>query len=48
MLTPEKKKVTRVSISGDLIDTADKDNKFLKNIMTGDETWSFLYNPQTN
>jgi len=41
MLTPEKK-VMRVSIAGDVIDTADKDNKFLNNIITGDETWSFL------
>jgi hypothetical protein len=35
----------RVSISGDLIDTADKDNIFLNNIITGDETWCFMYSP---
>jgi len=37
----------RMSISSDLIDMADKDNKFLNNIITGDATWCFLYDPQT-
>jgi len=36
-----------MSISEGLIDTADKDNKVLSNIITGDETWCFLHDPQT-
>jgi len=34
-------------ISGDIIDISGKDNRFLKNIITGDETWCFLYDLQT-
>jgi hypothetical protein len=33
--------------SGDLIDIADKGNKFLNNIITWDETGAFSYDPQT-
>jgi hypothetical protein len=36
-----------MSISGDLIDMVDKDNRFLNNEITGDERWCFLYDPQT-
>jgi hypothetical protein len=36
----------RMSICGDLIDGADKDGTFLNRIITGDETWCFLYDPQ--
>jgi hypothetical protein len=36
----------RMSICGDLIDNADKDRTFFNWIITGDETWCFLYNPQ--
>jgi hypothetical protein len=35
-----------MSICGDLIGSADKDGKFLNWIVTGDETWHFLYDPQ--
>jgi len=37
----------QMSISDELIDTTHKDNKIHSNIITGDETWCFLYNPQT-
>jgi hypothetical protein len=33
----------RKSICGDLTDSADKDGTFLNWIITGDETWCFLY-----
>jgi hypothetical protein len=36
----------RMSSCGDLIDSADKDGTFLRWIITGDETWWFLYYPQ--
>jgi hypothetical protein len=36
----------RMSICGDLINSADKDGTFLNRIITGDETWCFLYNSQ--
>jgi hypothetical protein len=35
-----------MSICGDLIDSADKDGTFLNWIVTGDETWCFLYDQQ--
>jgi histone-lysine N-methyltransferase SETMAR len=35
-----------MSICHDLIDTADKDGMFLNRIITGDETWCFLYDLQ--
>ena len=43
MLT-RKKKGMHVNISGALIDMADKDNKSFNNVITGNETWCFLYN----
>ncbi|UYV75524.1 hypothetical protein LAZ67_13000492 [Cordylochernes scorpioides] len=39
---------TRLSICKNLIDTANNDSDFLKIIITGDETWCFLFDPQTN
>jgi hypothetical protein len=36
----------RISICCDLIDSADKEGTFLNRIITGDETWCFLYDPQ--
>ena len=36
-----------MSISSDFINMADKDNKYLSNTITGDETWCFLYDPHT-
>jgi hypothetical protein len=35
-------------ICGDLISSADKDMTFLNQIVTEDEPWSFLYDPQLN
>jgi len=32
-----------MSISGDIIHMSDKDNKFFDDIITGYETWCFLY-----
>jgi hypothetical protein len=36
----------RMSICSDLIDSGDKDGTFLNRIITRDETWCFLYDPQ--
>ncbi|KAJ4445277.1 hypothetical protein ANN_07078 [Periplaneta americana] len=36
----------RMTICGDLISSADDDPTFLNQIITGDETWCFLYDPQ--
>jgi DUF1009 family protein len=36
----------RMSICGDLIGSVDKDGALLKRIITGDETWCFLYDPK--
>ncbi|GBL97763.1 hypothetical protein AVEN_1278-1 [Araneus ventricosus] len=46
MLSPEQKEA-RVNMCRDSIDMADEDDSFLKKIVTGDETWCFLYDPQT-
>jgi hypothetical protein len=35
-----------MSTCSNLINGADKDGMFLNWIMTGDETWCFLYDPQ--
>jgi hypothetical protein len=45
-LKPEQKE-TRMSISGDFINMADRDKKYLNNTITGDEIWCFLYDLQT-
>ncbi|KAJ4437672.1 hypothetical protein ANN_17817 [Periplaneta americana] len=36
----------RMTICGDLISSADDEPTFLNRIITGDETWCFLYDPQ--
>jgi len=36
----------RIPICCDLIISADADETFLNRIITGDETWCFLYDPQ--
>jgi hypothetical protein len=36
-----------MSVSGDLINMVDKDNRFLNNVIIGDERWFFFYDPQT-
>jgi hypothetical protein len=36
----------RMGICSDLIKSADKDGTFLNQIITVDEIWGFLYNPQ--
>lgn len=46
MLSPEQKEM-RVTMSTDLIAMTDADDSFLRKIVTGDETWCFLYDPQT-
>jgi hypothetical protein len=46
MLMSEQKE-TFVGTSGDLINMTDKDNELLNNRLTQDETWCFLFDPQT-
>jgi hypothetical protein len=43
--TPDKHD-DRMNTFGDLIDSADIDGTFLSRIMTEDETWRLLYDPQ--
>lgn len=45
-LTTEQKE-HRIASSEDLIATADQDPNFLKNIVTGDESWCLEYDPET-
>lgn len=44
MLTDEDKE-RRMVLAGDLISMADQDDDFLNNIIAGDETWCYLYDP---
>jgi hypothetical protein len=46
MLTLEQKE-TQMNISGDLFHMAEKVNEFFNNIITGEDTWCFLYDLQT-
>lgn len=43
----EEEKVLRIQHSRDIIKEAKKDPNFLYNIVTGDETWCFQYNPES-
>ena len=45
-LTPEQKE-DRVTSCQDIIAMADADKKNLNKIIKGDETWCFLYDPET-
>lgn len=40
-------KQARLSCAEDFVETADGDPNFLKTIVTGDESWCFMYDPQT-
>ncbi|XP_023240948.1 uncharacterized protein LOC111639324 [Centruroides sculpturatus] len=46
LLTSEQKE-ERMRISGDLINKANKDPAFLNHIITGDETWCYLFDIQS-
>jgi hypothetical protein len=46
LLTDDQKQ-NRVDVSKELLDRAN-DDKFLKNIITGDETWVYGYDVETN
>lgn len=45
-LTPEQKE-TRKNVSSDLLGRFQNDEIFVKNVVTGDETWVFEYDPET-
>lgn len=42
----EEQQEQRANLAQDLIEKADEDPTFLEKIVTGDETWCFLYDPQ--
>jgi len=46
ILTVEQKQ-QRLSISLELRDRAAPDSSFLGNVITGDKTWVYVYNPET-
>ena len=43
-----KQKQQRLSISPELRDCATSDSSFLGNVMKGDETWVYGYDPETS
>ena len=46
-LLTEQQKELRREISEDMLDLANHDPKFIKTIITGDETWVYRYDPKT-
>jgi len=46
-LLTEKQKQNRVSVSQELLDRSNTDENFLKNVITGDETWVYGYDVET-
>ena len=47
MFGRSNKKQERLSISVELRDRAASDSSFLRNVITGDETWVYGYDPET-
>jgi hypothetical protein len=43
----DKQKQIRVDMSQELLNRANKDENFLKNIITGDEKWDYGYDVET-
>jgi hypothetical protein len=43
----EEQKQNRVTVSQELLDRSNTDENFLKNVITGDETWVFGYDVET-
>ena len=46
LLTGEQK-LNRVTVSQELLDRSNTDENFLKNVITGDETWVYGYHVET-
>jgi hypothetical protein len=46
LLTPEKKTM-RMESCGNFVEMVEKDESVLSKIVTGDETWCFMYDPTT-
>jgi len=46
-LLTEEQKQNRVTISQELLDRSNTDENFLKNVVTGDETWVYGYDVET-
>jgi len=46
LLTGEQKQ-NRVTVSQELLDRSNTDENFLKNVITGDETWVYGYHVET-
>jgi hypothetical protein len=43
----DDQKQNRVNVSQELLDRANGDDNFMKNIITGDETWVYVYDVET-
>ena len=43
----EEQKQNRVTVSQELLDFSNADENFLKNVITGDETWVYGYDVET-
>ena len=46
-LLTEEQKQNRVTVSQELLDRSNTDKNFLKNVITGDETWVYGYDVET-
>ncbi|CAK9820155.1 hypothetical protein ANTQUA_LOCUS10497 [Anthophora quadrimaculata] len=43
----DEHKINRVMIASELLERVQNDPGFLDNVITGDETWAFEYDPET-
>jgi histone-lysine N-methyltransferase SETMAR len=46
-LLTDEQKANRVTVSQELFDRSNADENFLKNVITGDETWVYGYDIET-
>jgi len=46
-LLTEEQKQNRITVSQELLDRSNTDENFLKNVITGDETWVYGYDVET-
>ena len=47
MLLTEEQKVQRLNACRDILQQMEADKKLLENVITGDESWVFQYDPKT-
>ena len=47
LLLTEEQKQNRITVTQELLDRSNTDENFLKNVITSDETWAYIYDVET-